>query len=77
MKVTREQLRGKRLDKDCVKIAKSEPQLFPDGIIRCECSGMWDVSCDEVEAKCIVCGAYWSNVSDKYWPRTVEAPKGE
>lgn len=60
--ISREKLRGKKLDKDC-KTAHTEHSLDDDRVF---CLGLIDLSNDELLEKCEICKAYVDN-SEPYY----------
>lgn len=57
---TRAQLRGKPLDEDCRKIARSDSGQYGPQDRRCYCTGIWDPMHEEILSKCRECRA-WNN----------------
>lgn len=58
---TRAQLRGKPLDEDCRKIARSDSGQFGAQDRRCFCTGIWDPMHEDFLPKCRECKAWSSN----------------
>lgn len=56
-RVTRAQLRGKPLDPDCIKIAKSDSGQFGPDDKRCYCTGIWSPMHEDYLGKCVYCPA--------------------
>ncbi len=62
-RVTRAELRGKPLDRDCMRYAKSDSGQYGNEDKRCFCTGIWNKMFESVEQKCVVCNAWSSNAT--------------
>lgn len=55
--ISRAELRGNRIDRDCIEIAKPTKE-FPDDNRRF-CTGIVDASTEALLPKCKICKAHW------------------
>ena len=55
--ISRAELRGKRLDRDCIEIAKSTKEFSNDN--RRFCTGLIEASTEDLLPKCKTCKAHW------------------
>ena len=62
-RITRAQLRGKPLDEDCRKIAKSDSGQFGPNDKRCFCTGIWSPMYEDYLEKCFHCTAWGANAT--------------
>lgn len=60
-RVTRATLRGKPLDEDCKKIARSDSGQYGPDDKRCFCTGIWSPMYDWFLPKCEDCKAFNGN----------------